>query len=76
MFSFRRKEGFEFSHSPEHTFTSGVIYCLKDETFLMLPPVISSLAKSYHQTLQHVFSMVLSIFIKNEVSFSLVKKCI
>ena len=33
VFSFCKKGEFEFSHSPEHTFTSGVIYCLKDETF-------------------------------------------
>ena len=40
VFSFCRKEGFEFSHSPEHTFTSGVIYCLKDETFWASPHML------------------------------------
>ena len=29
MFSFCKEEGFEFSHSPGHAFTSGAIYCLK-----------------------------------------------
>ena len=30
---FCKKKGFEFSHSPEHAFTSSAIYCLKAETF-------------------------------------------
>ena len=37
MFSFCKKEGFEFSHSPEHSFTSGVISCLKAEIFWASP---------------------------------------
>ena len=44
VFSFRRKEGFEFSHSPEHTFTSGVIYCLNDETFWASPHMLHCLS--------------------------------
>ena len=37
LFLFFKKEGFEFSHSPEHTFTSGAIYCLKAEIFSASP---------------------------------------
>ena len=29
VFPFCKKEGFEFSHSLEHTFRSGAIYCLE-----------------------------------------------
>ena len=36
-FLFCKKGGFEFSHSPKHTFTSGAIYCLKAETFWASP---------------------------------------
>ena len=34
---FCKKKGFELSHSPEHAFTSGAIYCLKDEIFWASP---------------------------------------
>ena len=34
---FLQERGFEFSHSPEHAFTSGVIYCLKAEIFWASP---------------------------------------
>ena len=37
MFSLCKKEGFEFSHSPEHAFTSGAIYCLKAKMFWASP---------------------------------------
>ena len=37
VFSFYKKEGFEFSHSPEHTFTIGVYHCLKAEIFWASP---------------------------------------
>ena len=36
-FSFCKKEGLEFSHSPEHVFTSGAIYCLKADIFWASP---------------------------------------
>ena len=39
VFSFCKKEGFEFSHSPEHAFTSGVIYCRKAEIFWASPHI-------------------------------------
>ena len=42
---FCKKEGFEFSHSPEHAFTSGAIYCLKAEIFWASP--FSSCAQRY-----------------------------
>ena len=42
MFSFCKKEGFEFSHSPEHAFTSGAIYCLKAEIFWASPHTLES----------------------------------
>ena len=37
MISFCKKEELEFSHSPEHAFTSSAIYCLKAEIFWALP---------------------------------------
>ena len=37
VFSFCKKEEFEFSHSPEHACTSGAIYCLKAEIFWASP---------------------------------------
>ena len=37
VFSFCKKEGFEFSHSPEDAFTSGASYCLKAEIFWASP---------------------------------------
>ena len=37
VYSFCKKEGFEFSHSPEHAFTNGAIYCLKAEIFWASP---------------------------------------
>ena len=37
VFSFRKKEGFELSHSPKHAFTSGAIYHLKAEIFWASP---------------------------------------
>ena len=37
LFSFCKKEGFEFSHSPEHAFTSGAIYWLRAEIFWTSP---------------------------------------
>ena len=40
MFSFCKKGGFEFSHSPEHAFTSGAIYCLEAEIFWASPHFI------------------------------------
>ena len=45
VFSFRKKEGFEFSHSPEHAFTSGVIYCSKVEIFSDTPHRVSQRTK-------------------------------
>ena len=37
VFSFCKKEGFEFSFFPEHTFSSGAIYRLTAEIFWALP---------------------------------------
>ena len=37
VFSSCKKEVFEFSHSREHAFTSGVIYCPKAEIFSDTP---------------------------------------
>ena len=36
-FPFRKNVGFEFSHSQEHAFASGAIYCLKAEVFSASP---------------------------------------
>ena len=39
-FYFCKKEGLEFSYSPEHAFTSDAIYCLKAEIFWASPHVL------------------------------------
>ena len=73
VFSFCKKEGFEFSHSPEHAFTSGAIYCLKAEIFWASPHLMHTYFPSQSLSLSlHIIRLYVTLLHTQLRGFSLI----
>ena len=56
MFSYSKTDVFEFSHSQEHAFTGGTIYCVRTETFSDTPHTIYFIFFNFSCLLQIYYS--------------------